>query len=659
MKHLRRIARFVAPYRWDMVGCLITVMLPVAMELVVPRMLQYVVDQGIIARSFDVILRGSLILLGSALVGAVATLAQGWFRARLSQGIAFDMRNELFAHIQSLSFADLDRMQTGELMTRLSSDVDVVRMFASAGIALLLRALLMIIGSVIMLVITDLRLSLAIFVMLAVAGLFMRAIITRATPLYSVVQQRLSALNTVLQENLAGVQVVKAFVRERFEIDRFNRYNDDYMAQTIKVGRLLALAIPTLSIITNVGLVAVAWWGGHDVIAGRLTVGQLVAFNSYLLIGMAPLMLLSNILNSISRAEASSERILEILDTEPAIRTAAQPHMPATVNGEVAFQDVVFRYDAVGAEPTVESVPLNALEANGHDKSAAQSNGTANPSATEDVDSHAQHAREMLEAAQPGTHSASLMHNGAGGRKVLDQIHFAAQPGQRIALLGATGAGKSTLVHLIPRLYETDAGAVLVDGVDVRQWQPRALRKHMGVVLQQNTLFSGTVQQNIAFGRPNAALEEVIVAAKIAQAHDFIMAMPQGYDSVVEARGANLSGGQKQRIAIARALLMQPAILILDDCTSAVDMETEFRIQEELDKLPNRATTFIVAQRISSVLNADQILILEDGQITATGTHQELLATSPAYQEICRSQFGSAITGDAESAPTTSQSDRA
>ncbi len=649
MKHLRRMAPFIVPYRWDMVGCWLTVVLPVAMELVVPRMLQYIVDEGILARSFDVILRGSLIMLGSALVGALATLAQGWFRARLSQGIAFDMRNALFAHIQSLSFADLDRMQTGQLMTRLSSDVDVVRMFTSAGIALLLRALLMIIGAVIMLVLTDLQLSLAIFVMLGLAALIIRAIITRATPLYSLVQQRLSALNTVLQENLAGVQVVKAFARERFEIDRFNRYNDEYMGQTIKVGRLLALAIPSLGIVTNVGLVAVAWWGGHDVIGGRISVGQLVAFNNYLLIGMAPLLLLSNMLNSISRAEASSERILEVLDTQPAIRSAAQPHTPASVQGEVAFQNVVFRYDAAPPEPVAAPAPLSAMH------KARQENGA------ESRDSHAQHAHAMMAAAQPGQDGAPLAQNGTGGRAVLDHIHFTAKPGQRIALLGATGSGKSTLVHLIPRLYEADEGAVLVDGVDVRQWQPRDLRKHTGVVLQQNTLFSGTVRQNIAFGRPDAPLEEVMAAAKIAQAHDFIMAMPQGYDSVVEARGANLSGGQKQRIAIARALLMQPAILILDDCTSAVDMDTEFRIQEELEKLPQRATTFIVAQRISSVLNADQILILEDGQITASGTHQELLVTSPVYQEICRSQFGSVITGEqpsGDAATPASLSDR-
>ena len=641
MNHLRRAFRFVVPYRWELVGCLITVILPVAMELVVPRMLQYIVDKGIVARSFDVILRGSLVMLGSALVGAIATLAQGWFRARLSQGVAFDMRNALFAHIQSLSFVDLDRMQTGELMTRLSSDVDVVRMFTSAGIALLLRAVLMIIGAVIMLVLTDVRLSLAIFAMLAVAAVIIHAIITRATPLYTFVQQRLSALNTVLQENLAGVQVVKAFVRERFEIDRFNRYNDEYMAQTIQVGRLLALAIPSLAIITNVGLVIVAWWGGHDVIGGRITVGQLVAFNNYLLIGMAPLLLLSNMLNSISRAEASSERILAVLDTQPAIRTVAQPYTPASVNGDVTFQDVVFHYDATAPEPVAAPESLSAQAHNGRE---------------DDKGSHDRHVRQMMVAAQPGQNGSTLAHNGTGGRAVLNHIRFDARPGQRIALLGATGSGKSTLVHLIPRLYEADEGAVVIDGVDVRQWHPHDLRKHIGVVLQQNTLFSGTVRQNIAFGRPSAPLEEVIAAAKVAQAHDFITAMPEGYDSIVEARGANLSGGQKQRIAIARALLMQPAILILDDCTSAVDMDTEFRIQEELEKLPHRATTFIVAQRISSVLNADQILILEGGRIAASGTHQELLATSPVYQEICRSQFGSAITGDEQSTDDASVS---
>ena len=594
MYALRHMARYMRPYRWEVFLGLFTVILPVAMELVVPRLLQYIIDQGIRPRNMDAIWTGSLIMLGTALVGALATLGQGVFRARLSQGMAFDMRNELFAHIQSLSFADLDEMQTGQLMTRIGSDVNVVRMFSSAGLALLLRALLMVVGSMILILISDLRLALVVLIFVGLAGVLIWGFMRRAGPLFMVVQEKLAALNTLIQENLAGVQVVKAFVRERFEMDRFGAFNDDYTAQNIRVGRILALVMPVLTMLTNLGTVAVIWLGGLDVIGNRLTVGELVAFNNYLMIGMSPLLLLGNILMMVSRAEASAERILEVLDTPPRIRTAPDPHRAEQVAGRVAFDRVSFRYGTTNGR-------------NGH------ANGD-DPAANE----------------------------------VLHEVSFEAQPGQRIALLGATGSGKSTLIHLIPRFYDTTGGGIRIDGVDVRRWAPRHLRKRIGVVLQENTLFSGTVRENIAYGRPEASLEEVVAAAKAAQAHDFIVRMPDGYDSLVEARGANLSGGQKQRIAIARALLISPGILILDDSTSAVDFETEVQIQEALDRLMANTTTFIVAQRISSVLNADQILVLDRGRITGRGTHRELLETNSIYREIYQSQLGEQRWGSIE-----------
>jgi ATP-binding cassette, subfamily B, multidrug efflux pump len=591
MKALFRMARYMRPYRLEVIFGLLTVILPVAMELLMPRLLQYIVDEGIRLRDMDAIWRGSMIMLATAVVGAAATLVQGLCRARLSQGMAFDMRNDLFRHVGSLSFADIDRLQTGQLMTRVGSDVNVVRMFSSAGLALLLRALLMIIGSVIMIILTDLQLAFIVLGFVALAGLMIWWFMGRAAPLFTVVQEKLALLNTLVQENLAGVQVVKAFVRERFATDRFADYNDEYMAQNIRVGRLLALVMPVLTLLTNAGTVAVIWMGGLDVIDNRLTSGELIAFVNYLMIGMAPLLLLSNMLMMVSRASASATRIEEVLQTEPRIRTVATPHQPQRLEGRVRFEGVSFRYSGANG-------------ANGH-----------------------------LNGDDPAAH------------EVLHQVSFQAEPGQRIALLGATGSGKSTLIHLIPRFYDTTSGSVQIDGVDVRRWSPRALRKRIGVVLQETILFSGTVCENIAYGRPDASLEEVIAAAKTAQAHDFIMAMPQGYESTVEARGANLSGGQKQRIAIARALLTQPGILILDDSTSAVDVETEAKIQEVLDQLMAGTTTFIVAQRISSVLNADQILVLDHGHIVAQGRHRELLASSPIYQEIYHSQLGAEQTG--------------
>ena len=587
MNALRRITRFIRPYRWFILIGFFTVILPVAMELLVPRMLQYIVDQGIRAGDMSVVTQGALIMLGAALVGALMTVAQGYCRAQISQGLAFDMRNELFAYIQSFSFANLDQMQTGQLITRVSSDVDTVRMFSSAGLALLLRTSMMLVGSVIMLVITDWQLSLIMFVVLAISTAIMSAILRVARPLFIIVQERLGRLNTLVQENLAGVQVVKAFVREEFENSRFGQANFEYMDENIRVGRLLAIAMPALLVLTNIGTAAIIWWGGLSVINERLTVGQLIAFNNYLMIGMGPLLFLSNLLNMVSRADASAERVLEVLDTPPAIQAIPTPHRPDKLQGRVVFDQVSFHYDAFGRR--------------GQDEASERS--------------------DIYE-------------------DVLEEVSFSVEPGQEVALLGATGSGKSSVVNLIPRFYDVTGGAIQIDGIDVREWDPALLRRQIGVVLQQNTLFSGTIRDNIAYGRADATLDDVEIAARAAQAHDFITAMPDGYDSIVESRGANLSGGQKQRIAIARALLIEPSILIFDDSTSAVDLDTEFRIQTALEQLMENCTTFIVAQRINSVLNADKILVLDRGRISASGTHTELMKSSTIYQEIYQSQLG-------------------
>ena len=588
MNSLKRMLPFVQPYRWIVFWLVITVVLPVAMELLVPKALNYIIDAGIEMGDMTAIWRGAVIMLVTALIGSIATLGQGVCRALFAQGLSYDMRNTLFSHIQKFSFANLDKMQTGQLMTRLSSDVDLVRGFTSHSLSLLLRASLMLVGSVVMMFVIDAPLALITLAVLPLAGLLISGLMWLARPMFAIVQEKLSALNTTVQENLAGVQVVKAFVRERFEIGRFKISNDDYMTENIKVGKLMAIALPLLTFLTNLGIVAVVWFGGREVIGNRLTLGELVAFNNYLMIGMAPLMLLGNILTMISRADASAERYLEVLDTQPTVEEIAAPHKSSQLQGEVTFEDVVFRY-----------------QGSNHDPGEALS-----------IDIH------------------------RGGRNVLRGITFKASSGQRVAILGATGSGKSTLVSLIPRFYDVDSGQIQIDGINVRNWEPESLRKKIGVVLQQTTLFSGTIRENIAYGQPSVIIDKVIAAAQLSQAHDFIMAMPNGYDSFVEERGANLSGGQKQRIAIARALLISPRILILDDSTSAVDMETEAKIHTALDEQLADCTTFMIAQRISSVLTANQIIVLDHGQIAAQGTHHELLTSSPIYQEIYQSQMG-------------------
>ena len=608
MRGLGKVIRYMRPYSWMAVLGLITTILPVVMELVTPRMVQFVIDRGILAGDMTAVWQGSAVMLLAAIVGASTTIGQGIARAQISQGIAFDLRNDLFRHIQRFSFADLDRMQTGQLMTRVSSDVDIARMFLSAGLALLLRTLLMVIGSLVMMLILDWRLSLVMIAVLALSAAVLFWLMRVVGPLFAKVQEKLDKLNTLVQENLAGVRVVKAYVREGHEIERFNVQNVDYMEQNIKVGRLLALVMPSLLLLTNFGAVFAIWWGGIDVIGGRLTVGELVAFNNYLLIGMSPLLLLSNILSMVSRAEASAKRIVEVLETEPAIQAPREPVTDHTPVGEVTFDNVHFHYAGSLS---------NGL--NGADGAAATGS---------------QGQSQAVGGDGPADGRVRAV-----GEEVLHGIHLQARPGQKVALMGATGAGKSTLVNLIPRFYDAVDGAIRLDGVDVRDWEPTSLRKHIGVVLQQSTLFAGTVRDNIAYGRPDAPLEEVISAARAAQAHEFVMRMPEGYESMVEARGANLSGGQKQRIAIARALLTSPAVLILDDSTSSVDLDTELQLQLALQESLSETTTFVIAQRISSVVDADLILVLEDGKIAARGTHEELLASSEIYQEIYFSQF--------------------
>ncbi|MEM7030721.1 MAG: ABC transporter ATP-binding protein [Chloroflexota bacterium] len=600
MESLKRIATYMKPYKLIVFFGFITTVLPVVMELLVPRILQTLIDDGIRGGDLSVITSSAWLMLGAALVGAIATLGQGYCRAQLSQGLSYDLRNDLFRKAQSFSFANLDQIQTGQLMTRLSADVDVVRLFSSSGLALLLRTSLMVLGSLIMVLITDWQLAMVMVVVLILASFIIRWLFRIARPMFAIVQAKLDGLNTAVQENLAGVKVVKAFVREKYSVDYFADYNEAYMDENIKVGRIVAVAMPTLTVITNLGIVGIIWLGGLDVIEGRISIGTLVAFNNYLMIGMMPLLFLSNLLNMVSRADASADRLLEVLDTTPAIVPPASPHQ-ADMKGQITFHDVSFQYNK-------RQIDADFRAASDHQTGSGYQNG----------------------ATQSGDRNEA----------VLNRVNFQVQAGQQVALMGATGSGKSTLISLIPRFYDVTDGQICIDDIDVRDWDLARLRQSVALVQQQTILFRGTIRENIAYGDPTASDERVIAAAKAAQAHDFISALPNEYDSHIEERGLNLSGGQKQRISIARALLVNPTILILDDSTSAVDMETEFKLQQALETLMKGRTTFIIAQRITSVLNADQIIILDAGQVVAQGTHQELLENNTIYQEIYHSQLG-------------------
>lgn len=591
MRPLSRALGHLRQYWLVTLGAYVSLLIVTAGNLVTPRLIQVVIDRGISGKNLSVILWAALGLVGLALGRSLFQFAQGYLSERASQGVAYDLRNALYAKIQSLSFSYHDQAQTGQLLTRATNDVELVRMFIGMGFVQFLNSVVMLVGSLILLFAMNWRLALVTVVILPlVLGLF-SFFGLKARPMFSQVQKKLSALNTILQENLAGVRVVKAFAREPFEAERFGRGNRELLDEFLKVGRLMAFLFPTLFLVFNLSTLAIYWYGGFQVIGGDLTVGQLVAFNTYLMMVMMPVGILGMIVTMISRAAASAERIFEILDTQSEVADApdAQPLPP--IEGRVAFEDVRFRYFACG-EPF----------------DSAQGSRRRTASSRED-------------------------------EWVLDGVSFVAEPGQTVALLGATGSGKSTIINLIPRFYDVSQGRITVDVHDVRDVTIESLRSQIGIVLQEATLFTGTIRDNIAFGKPEATMEQIVAAAKAAEAHEFIMGFPDGYDTEVGERGVTLSGGQKQRVAIARALLLDPRILILDDSTSSVDLSTEERIQQALDELMKGRTNFVIAQRISTVLNADQILVLDKGRIVARGTHEELMESSPIYAEIYYSQL--------------------
>jgi ATP-binding cassette subfamily B protein len=571
----RRLAVFLAPYRVSAVLAPLLMVLEVAMDLLQPRLVQRIVDAGIIPGDMAVVFQTGALMLGTTLIGLLGGMGCAYYAVLAAQGFGADLRAALFRKVQSLSFGNLDELETGALITRLTNDVGQVIEMVMMLLRVMVRVPLLLVGSVIMATLTSPQLAVLYLILIPAVLAEVVWIVGRTFPMFGEVQRRLDALNTVMQENLAGARVVKAFARAAHETLRFGGANERLTEQNLAAVRLGALTMPFMLLVLNGGTVAALWLGGLQVQAGNLEVGQVIAFLNYLMQSLMSLVGASMLVVRFSRAGASAERIEGVLANEPHLPARADALTEFTPRGRLAFEDVSFSYDRAGADP------------------------------------------------------------------VLQGISFVVEPGETVAVLGATGSGKSSLLHLIPRFYDVTAGRVTLDGVDVRDVDEAALRARVGVALQEAVLFSGTVRENIRYGRPEASDEEVEAAARAAQAHDFIVRLPEGYDSVVGQRGVNLSGGQKQRLAIARALLVRPAVLLLDDSTSAVDVATEARIRAALAALAGRdgaQTRLVVAQRISTVLAADRILVLEDGRVAAAGTHAELLESSPIYREIYESQ---------------------
>jgi len=573
MKNVTRALTYLNNYLPIALGGGLAMLLVNLANLMSPQLLRILIDEGIQPLNLSRIWQVAYYLVGLALFRGIFNFLQGYWSEVASQGVAYDLRNKIFEKLQNLSFSYHDRSQTGKLMTRMTSDVEISRIFVGRGFMMLISAILMLVGTLIIMFVMNWKLSLILLAVIFIIFLLFAIFVRQIMPVALEVQRKLGALNTILQENLAGMRVVKAFAREDYETDRYLNQNQELLTENINLVRLFSSVFPIIFLIANMGVVVVIWYGGIQVISNNLTLGELVAFNGYVLFLLMPIFQMGMLGAMLSRAEASASRIFEVMDAQSEVENRPDAIQLPALKGDVEFSNVGFKY--VGSD-----------------------------------------------------------------QDVINNISFHAEPGETIAILGQTGAGKSSIINLIPRFYDVTSGNVMVDGYDVREVTLESLRSQIGIVMQETSLFSGTIRENIAYGRPDANLEDVMDAAKASQAHDFISEFPDGYETKVGERGVGLSGGQKQRVAIARALLVDPRILILDDSTSSIDAETEYNIQQALIELMKDRTSFVIAQRISTVRNADKIILLENGQLAAQGRHEDLLKSSELYAEILETQFG-------------------
>jgi len=571
MRILIRALGYLRPYRGLTIAAYLALLSSTGLALLIPQLVRAAVDRGIRGGDLPALRLAVFGILGLALLKGLLAFLLGRWTEIASQGVAYDMRNALFRKLSGLSFSYHDRAQVGQLLSRSVQDVDRIRFMTGRALLRLAEGSLLLIGAAIFLAWMNPSLTLLALWTMPIMSYWAWRFSGRFRPLTLAVQQQLAVLTTRLEQNLRGARVVKSFAQEPAEIGRFDAQNDRWFDLSATAARLQALNLPLLDLIANLGSVFIIWYGGSLVVRGGLTLGELVAFSTYMGLLIQPVRRLGMILPNLATSVAAGERVFEILDAESEVKDAPDAYPLPPVKGLVRFEQVSFAY---------------------------------------------------------------FKRN-----KVLDKVSFEAQPGQVIALLGPTGSGKSSIINLIPRFYDPTGGRITLDGHDIRRVQLSSLRDQIGIVLQETTLFATTIRENIAFGRPDASEAEIIAAAQAAQAHDFIMATPHGYDTHVGERGVTLSGGQKQRVAIARALLKDPRILILDDATASVDADTERLIQAALERLMAGRTSFVIAQRLSTLRLADLILVLDRGRIVARGTHAELLRTSELYVQIYERQL--------------------
>ena len=572
---MKKLFQYVSEYKKLVALCVLMTLGEVVCELSLPLLMSKIVDVGVESRDLGYIARMGAIMVGLAVLALGFGVANARFSAKASQGSAANLREALFDKIRLFSFSNIDRFSSGSLITRLTSDVTQLQLSMMMSLRLLTRAPIMLVSAFVIAVSINAQMSLLILAAVFLLALVTTFIVSKAGPMFALLQKRMDAVNGVVQENLVGIRVVKAFVREDHEKSKFKKVNDDVMNTSLKTGKITAFLMPAMTLIMSFTTISVVWFGGNLVGVGTLGTGELMSFLTYIMQILMSVMMFSMILVMLSRAKACAERAVEVLETQPDIEDPAPADSQAhrVSRGKVEFRGVSFRYTGDTEE-----------------------------------------------------------------KNVLTNISFTAQPGELVGIIGGTGSGKTSLVSLIPRFYDASGGEVLVDDVDVRAYRQEDLRDGIGMVMQKNNLFSGTIKENLLWGNEDATMEEIAQAARDAQAHGFIESFPKGYDTALGQGGVNVSGGQKQRLCIARAMMKKPPILILDDSTSAVDTATEAKIRQCFYENFKDTTVIIVAQRITSVQHADKILVLDDGAIAGMGTHDELMASNEVYREIYHSQ---------------------
>lgn len=569
---MKRYKKYIMPYLSAFICGPILMLTEVAGEIALPKMMSLIINNGVANRDTGYIIWMGVLMVVTALIMACGGIGAAYFAAKASISFTTDLRRDVFAKVQQFSFKNIDDFSTGSLVTRLTNDIQQMQNVIMMGLRMMLRAPGMLIGALIMAFVMNARLAFVILVVIPLLTAAIVIILKTAFPRFQVMQEAIDKLNSGIQEALTNVRVIKSFVREDFEEQKFSENNTNLKDKSLRAMNVVITTMPVMMLAMNITTLAVVWYGGNIIIAGDMQVGDLTAFTTYIVQILMSLMMLSMVFLQSSRAMASAKRVNEVMDTVIDLTDDEAARKDAVVtNGKIQFEDVSFRY---GDEDSM----------------------------------------------------------------VLEHITFTANPGETIGIIGSTGSGKTSLVQLIPRLYDASEGRVLVDGIDVKDYSLKHLREGVGMVLQKNVLFSGTIEENLRWGSEDASFEEIRAIADSAQADGFVTSFPQGYKTEMGQGGVNVSGGQKQRLCIARALLKKPKILILDDSTSAVDTATEARIQECFQTTLKDTTKLIIAQRIGSVENADRIIVLDDGKIEAMGTHEELLNNSPAYQEIYYSQ---------------------